>query len=158
GPNPGRLVALNGQARSWRVATVDSADLWQSAEPLPFLIQHDSTGEQHRQELAGIGGLGAHSNGATRLNEVVVAGRDLDDVDGRYAGSYDLEPVAAVQSDASLGARTLALPLDGGRERILLAQPERSGIVAERIDAAGDGLCLTSVAMDDLQQTAAFLG
>lgn len=158
GPNPGRLVAPNGQARSWRVVTVGTADLWQSAEPLPFLIQHDANGEQHRQELAGAGGLASHANGAMRLTEVVVAVRDLDDAVRRYVVTYDLQPVATAQSDASLGARVLALPLDGGSERILLAQPESPGIVADRIDAAGDGLCLINVATDDLQKTAAFLG
>ncbi len=157
GPNPGRLVAPNGQARSWRVATVDSEDLWQSAEPLPFLIQHDATGEQHRQELAGVGGLAPHANGVTRLMEVVVAVRDLDDAAKRYAVTYDLHPVTPVQSDASLGARVLVLLLGGGYEHIRLAQPEGPGIVAHRIDTAGDGLCLISVAVDDLQQTEAFL-
>jgi Glyoxalase-like domain len=159
GPNPGRLVAPNGQARSWRIVTVDTADLWQSAEPLPFLIQHDATSEQHRQELAGgLGGLAPHANGATRVTEVVVAVRDLDDAARRYAVTYDLHPATPVQSDASLGARVLVLPLDGGHEHIRLAQPEGPGIVADRIDTAGDGLCLISVAVGDLQQTEIFLG
>jgi hypothetical protein len=157
GPNPGRLVAPNGQARSWRVATVGTEDLWQSAEPLPFLIQHDATGEQHRQELTGMGGLVPHANGATRLADVVVAVRDLDDAVRRYALTYDLHPARAAQPDTSLGARVIDLPLDGGRERIRLAQPEGSGIVADRINAAGDGLCLISVAVSDLQRAEEFL-
>jgi hypothetical protein len=157
GPNAGQLVAPNGQARSWRVATVGTEDLWQSAEPLPFLIQHDATGEQHRQELVGIGGFVPHANGATRLADVVVAVRDLDDAASRYALTYDLHPATAAQPDASLGARVLDLPLDGGHERIRLAQPEGSGIVADRINAAGDGLCLISVAVSDFQRTGEFL-
>lgn len=157
GPNSGRLVATNGQARSWRVATVDTEDLWQSAEPVPFLIQHDATGEQHRQELAGAGGLTPHANGAAQLTEAVVAVRDLEEAARRYALTYDLHPAGAAHSDGSLGARVLDLALDGGRERIRLAQPEEAGIVAERINAAGDGLCLISVAVGDLQQTEEFL-
>jgi hypothetical protein len=157
GPNPGRLVAPGGQARSWRVAAVDAEDLWQSAEPLPFLIQHDATGERHRQELAGAGGLAPHPNGAVRLAEVVVAVRDLENAALRYAFTYDLQPAATSSSDAGLGARVLDLPLDGGRERIRLAQPEREGVAADRIAAASEGLCLISVAVDDVRRTAAFL-
>lgn len=157
GANPGRLVAPGGQARSWRVATVDTEDLWESAEPLPFLIQHDTSGETHRQELAGAGGLAPHANGATRLTEAVVAVRDLDEIARRYAITYDLRPVDMAQSDPSLGAHTLTLALDGGRERIVLAQPEAPGVVADRIDLAGDGLALVSVAVGDLKETKEFL-
>lgn len=161
GPNPGRLVAPSGQARSWRVVTANTEDLWQSAEPLPFLIQHDASGERHRQELAGAGGLAPHANGATRVRDVVIAVRDLEDAAQRYALTYDLRPAApaaaAAAADVGLGARVLDLALDGGREYIRLAQPEGSGIVGDRIAMAGEGLCLVSVLVGGLGQTETFL-
>ena len=50
GPKPGRLVAPNGNVRSWQTVTVGGDDLFSSAEPIPFLIQHHSSGAQHQQE------------------------------------------------------------------------------------------------------------
>jgi hypothetical protein len=43
GPTAGRLVAPDGSARSWRVVTIGTDDLWAAALPLPFLIQRRRT-------------------------------------------------------------------------------------------------------------------
>src|SRR5579862_5996876 len=85
GPHVGRLVALDGQARGWRVTTLATSDLWSAAEPLPFLIQHDTAGERHRAELAGSGGLAPHPNGALRLRDVAIATDDLGALRERFA-------------------------------------------------------------------------
>ncbi|HEV8194062.1 MAG TPA: hypothetical protein VGP82_21660, partial [Ktedonobacterales bacterium] len=98
-----------------------------------------------------------HANTAMRLAEAVVAVRDLDDAARRFALAYDLHPPAVQLFDASLGARVLDLSLDGGHERIRLAQPEGPGIAADRINAAGEGLFLIGVAVGDLQRTEEFL-
>ena len=97
GPAPGRLVAPDRMTRSWRVATFGTNDLWSAALPLPFLIQHDSVGEQHQRELAGAGGHLPHRNGATRLNGVTIMTSDLAQLRQSYEHAYDL---TAARSDA----------------------------------------------------------
>ena len=73
GTKPGRLVAPGGSVRSWQTVTVGGDDLFSAAEPIPFLIQHDSSGAQHQQELAGADTIAPHPNGAQRLQAVVLA-------------------------------------------------------------------------------------
>ncbi len=150
GPTVGRLVAANGAARGWRVATVGADDLWATAEPVPFLIQHDTTGAQHRAELAGVGGAAPHPNGARRLLGVTLATPDRAALAQRLAHTYYLSPADADTTDATLGAATIMLPLAGGREAIALAQPTHAGIAADRLAAAGEGVCMVSVAVGDL--------
>jgi Glyoxalase-like domain len=90
GPTPGRLAAKDGSTRSWRVTTLGSDDLWEAANPLPFLIQHDSVGEAHRLELAGAGGLAAHPNGASHIDAVRIDAKDASALVGRYRAVYDI--------------------------------------------------------------------
>ncbi len=171
GPSAGRLVAPDGTARGWRVATVGSPDLWAAAEPLPFLIQHNTSGAQHRAELAGADGERPHANGAQRLLDVAVATPDLAALAARYAQTYALTPVDepavsegpdargwatssgrhhAIRIDKALGAQTLRLPLTAGNETISLAQPTQPGIARERLQAAGEGVCLLTIVVGDL--------
>lgn len=157
GPRAGRLVAPDGRARSWQVATVGSDDLWAAAEPVPFLIQHDSSGEQHRAELAGAEGMRANPNGAVGIAEAVVAVRTLQEAANRFAQVYGLSSMEAPpEPDTSLAARTLTLTLPSG-ESLVLAEPAGSGLVAQRLDAAGEGLCRVSVAVRDVAAAAEWL-
>jgi hypothetical protein len=89
GPTPGQLVASDGAARSWRVTMLGSDDLWEAACPLPFLIQHDTTGQAHHRELAGAGGLAAHPNGASSLDAVRLNSRDAGALAAGYRTAYD---------------------------------------------------------------------
>ena len=147
GPLPGRLVAPDGTARSWRVTMVGGADLWAAAEPLPFLIQHDAEGEEHRRQLAGAGGLAPHANGAVRLDTVYLAVCDSAASAAAFATAYGLGTAGAVQHDEYLSAETVALPLAENEERIVLAQPRGSGPVRRRLDEAGEGVCAMVVAV-----------
>lgn len=88
GPTPGSLVAPDGGARSWRVTLIGSDDLWEAAFPLPFLIQHDTTGEAHRQELAGAGGIARHRNGASHLMSVRIAGANAEAIATQMQADY----------------------------------------------------------------------
>ena len=90
GPTPGSLVAPDGSSRGWQATTIASDDIWQSAFPLPFLIQHNTTGERHRMELAGAGGLAAHPNGASHLIAARQVCRDVRDVAAGYQAAYNL--------------------------------------------------------------------
>lgn len=90
GPTPGSLVAPNGATRGWRVTTIGTGDIWQASFPIPFLIQHNATGEAHRLELAGAGGLAAHPNGASHFISARQVCRDVRDVAARYQKAYNL--------------------------------------------------------------------
>jgi len=158
GPSAGRLVAPNGTARGWRVATVGGADLWSAAEPLPFLIQHDTSGARHRADLAGAEGERPHANTARRLLDVAIATPDLAALAGRFAQTYALAPASAPPpgaetqptADDTLGARTLRLSLGAGHEIVTLAQPIADGMARDRLQAAGEGVCLLTIAVADL--------
>ncbi|HLZ20848.1 MAG TPA: VOC family protein [Ktedonobacterales bacterium] len=157
GPHPGRLVSPNGTGRSWRVLTHGSDDLWASAEPVPFLIQHDSAGAAHQTELAGEGSLAPHANGALRIQAVTLALRSRSAAEAAFARVYALHPRGAPYPDETLRAevRTLPLPADG--EYIELATPAGPGIVQQRIALAGEGVCSLAVAVASLAETRAFL-
>lgn len=90
GPKPGSLVAPNGATRGWQVTTIGTDDIWQSSFPIPFLIQHNTSGETHRMELAGAGGLAGHPNGASHFISARQVCRDVRDVAARYQQAYNL--------------------------------------------------------------------
>ena len=50
GPEKGSLTAGDGRTRAWTRTNIERPDLTQH---YPFLIQHDSTGEERRSRLAG---------------------------------------------------------------------------------------------------------
>ena len=90
GPTPGSLIAPDGSERSWRVTMIGSDDLWETAFPLPFLIQHDATGEAHRRELAGAGSAAPHPNAASHLMSVRLTDPNVADLAARYQTAYNL--------------------------------------------------------------------
>ncbi len=157
GPQPGRLVAPNGNARSWQTLTVGGDDLFSAAEPMPFLIQHDSSGAQHQQELAGADSVEPHPNGAQRLQSVIVAVASLSTTEDIFANDYGLLAKKPAMTVPVLAANACALPLQAAGERIMLAEPLGAGIVHDRLMSAGEGVCCVSVAVTDLAVTHNYL-
>ncbi len=157
GPRPGRLVASNGRMRSWQSVTVGGDDLFSAAEPIPFLIQHDSSGEQHQQELAGADAIKPHPNGALRLDTVVIAVASLVDAVRSFAQAFALAPLNEATNSPELGATAGVLPLLDADERIVLAQPNGAGIIYDRLSTAGEGVCCVSVVVADLAATRRFV-
>jgi len=156
GPKPGRLVAPNGNVRSWQTVTVGGDDLFSSAEPIPFLIQHHSSGAQHQQELAGADPIMPHPNGAQRLQAVMIAVANLITIERSFMHAYGLapsEPGAVVPFDRAM--QRLKLAADD--QSITLAEPLGAGIVNDRLMSAGEGVCCVSVAVDDLDVTRDYL-
>lgn len=133
GPTAGRLVAPDGSARSWRVVTIGTDDLWAAALPLPFLIQHDSAGETHRRELAGADRLDPHLNSARRLLSVTLATPDAASLRDRYERAFGLMP------ESSPHASRFALA--DGAEWIRLEQAEQ---VAMRVRVSAHDLALVA--------------
>ena len=156
-PKPGRLVAPGGGVRSWRTVTVGGDDLFSSAEPIPFLIQHDSSGEPHQRELAGADAIEPHPNGAHRLQAVVLAVDSLAKAADSFAQAYGMSPYRAPTEPPALGATIVVLPLPLADEQIMLAQPSGAGIVADRLGTAGEGVCCVAVAVNDVAATRSYL-
>lgn len=157
GPKPGRLVAPDGNARSWQTVTVGSEDLFSVAEPIPFLIQHDSSGAQHQQELAGADPILPHPNGAQRLQAVIVATTSQPATEERFARDYGLLANKPAMAVPVLAAHARPLPLRAVGERIVLADPLGAGIVNDRLVTAGEGVCCVSAAVADLDVTHDYL-
>lgn len=157
GPKPGRLVAPGGRMRSWQTVTVGGDDLFGSAEPIPFLIQHDSNGAEHQQELAGADTITPHPNGARRLQAVILAVESLSSVEADFARDYGLVAPNPPGVVPTLVAEARALPLPAIGERVVLARPLGSGIAKDRLIAAGEGVCCVSVGVADLAATREYL-
>jgi Glyoxalase-like domain len=157
GPAPGRLVAPSGSVRSWQSVRIGGDDLLSAAEPLPFLIQHDSAGTRHQQELAGADSISPHPNGALRLQTVTIAVANLSEAQAAFAQAYDLTPTGAPYRETALEAERLTLALPLGGERIVLAQPTDDGLVLDRLAAAGEGVCCVSVVVERIAATRDYL-
>lgn len=153
GPRPGTLVAPDGNTRSWQTVTVASDDLFGAAEPIPFLIQHHSTGAQHQRELAGGDAIAPYPNGALRLRAVSLAVANLDNSGAAFERAYGLAVSGAARGDALLGGEVLTLDLPASGESINLAHPSADGLASERMLSVGESICCVSVAVADLGAT-----
>src|SRR5712692_438560 len=74
GPTPGQLRSPDGRTRGWSRTDVERAALTQR---YPFLIQHDSVGEERRFRLAGWAVPPAHYLGVTKVLSATIAVVDL---------------------------------------------------------------------------------
>ena len=157
GPKPGSLVAPSGMARSWQALTVGSDDFFSAVEPIPALIQHDSSGAQHQQELAGADIIAPHPNGALRLQSVIVAVADLSDAERAFVHTYGMGATGEAHAISSLNAKAITLPLAESHERIMLVQPLGAGLANDRMANAGDGVCCVTVAVSDIDAIRAYL-
>lgn len=156
GPTAGRLVSPNGMARSWRTVTTGEDDLWSSASPLPFLIQHDATGAEHQRQLGGIDGLAVHPNGATSIMGLTIATAEISALRRRYGLALGMADDTEPHLDTSLGALAATLTFDGRTDWIMLAQPTGSGRTSERLSASGDGLFQVTIAVASVAAAAAW--
>lgn len=89
GPTPGQLKTADGPSRGWFRTNIERPDLTQH---YPFLIQHDSAGEERRFRLAGWKTPPAHPLGATKVLSTTIAVADLADATPRFQRIYGLQP------------------------------------------------------------------
>src|SRR5437763_10075283 len=121
GPLPGQLKASNGQTRGWSRTHVERPDL---AQRYPFIIQHDSTGEERRLHLAGWTEPPAHPIGAVQILNVTIAASDLAEATSRFERIYGLSPSAPFPGAADgWEAMLAAFPIGGSGQRFELAEP-----------------------------------
>jgi catechol 2,3-dioxygenase-like lactoylglutathione lyase family enzyme len=148
GPNTGRLVAGEAFSRGWQTVVPHDA----GTAGMPFLIKHDTEGEERRRLLAGVEGAAAHALGARGIAGITMVVADLEAAAHAYLQCYDLAPDGEPIEDAMLKARTLPLRLPSGAI-VILAAPMRAdaGPIAMALQERGEGLFAVTLAVDDLQ-------
>jgi catechol 2,3-dioxygenase-like lactoylglutathione lyase family enzyme len=121
GPAHGELRSAEGRSRSWLRADIERPDLTQH---YPFLIQHDSSGEERRFRLAGWQQPPRHRLGQVRVLSVTIAVADLPEATQRFRQIYGLEPLPPFSGEADHWEALLtAFPLANGSQRFELAAP-----------------------------------
>lgn len=174
GPNRGELRAADGRSRSWLRADIERPDL---AQHYPFLIQHDSSGEERRFRLAGWRQPPPHPLGAVRVSSVAIAVADLDEGRRRFSQIYGLEASPPYTGEAEhWEAFLVAFPLGNGFQSFELASPlplanntpadslpglgqlwPEPGSVAHFLQTVGENLCRMTLEVTDLQAARRYL-
>lgn len=88
GPEAGKLTAGDGRSRGWSRTNIEKPDLTQH---YPFIIQHDSSGKERRQRLAGWTTPPEHPLGVSKVLSATIAVADLGEAAQRYGHIYGLK-------------------------------------------------------------------
>src|SRR5581483_883291 len=114
GPNAGELRSADGRWRGWVRTDVERPDLTQH---YPFIIQHDSTGEERRRRLAGWTPPPQHPLGATRILSTTLVVTNLAEATARFQHIYGLTPSTPYSGETdSWDAMLVSFPLGNGEE------------------------------------------
>lgn len=146
GPAPGRLEAAGGFSRAWQTVALREPAL----PGIPFLIIHETGGDERRRLLAGSSGLAPHPNGACRVASVTLAVRDCRATADLFANTLNL-PKLDEGVDAMLAAKTSTIGLPSG-VLLVLASPAQpgQGPVAAALDELGESMFSLCLAVNDL--------
>ncbi|MFL5693960.1 MAG: VOC family protein, partial [Ktedonobacteraceae bacterium] len=169
GPESGSLTTSDGRSRSWLRTDIERPDL---AQHYPFLIQHDSSGDERRFRLAGWQAPPEHPLGATKVLSTTIAVADLGEAAQRFQHIYGLQPSDVFSGEVdswdallvsfllheSLQSFELAAPLptfvDPVDPTALLPEP---GALAAYLQRFGESLCRTTLAVDSLAASKRYL-
>jgi catechol 2,3-dioxygenase-like lactoylglutathione lyase family enzyme len=169
GPQKGTLQAGDGRSRSWMRADIERPDLTQH---YPFLIQHDSTGEERRTRLAGWTTPPLHPLGVSKVLSVTLAIENLSEAAQRFAHIYGLQPSDEYSGEAdswdallvsfllepSMQSFELAAPVptlfDPANDTVSLPEP---GALAAYLQRYGESLCRMTLAVENLAASRRFL-
>lgn len=171
GPTPGQLNAAQGRSRSWSRIDIERPDL---AQQYPFLIQHDSSGEERRSRLAGWITPPEHPLGATKVLNTTIAVANLEEATRRFAHIYGLEASEPFEGDADgWDAMLTAFPLGTEGQCFELAMPlplstleseveemehvPEAGALAYYLSRYGESLCRMTLAVESLNNARRFL-
>ena len=158
GPNPGELRSSGGRSRAWTRADIERRDLTQH---YPFLIEHDSTGEERRFRLAGWTTPPDHPLGATKILSTTIAVENLAEATQRFQQIYGLQPSAPF-SENTWDASLVSFPLGDGTQHFELAMPTNTnvgestrcllepGALADHLQQFGESLCRMTVVTESL--------
>lgn len=173
GPTAGELRAANGRTRGWSRTNIESPDL---AQHYPFIIQHDSTGEERRFRLAGWSTPPEHPLGVTKVLSATIAVADLGEARQRFQHIYGLEPSEPFSGDADgWDAMLVSFPLGGNDQgqSFELAEPlplsaeadqemdyehlPEPGALGRHLQEFGESLCRLTVEVESLAASQRFL-
>jgi hypothetical protein len=159
GPTPGSLRSADGRMRAWSRVDIERPDLTQH---YPFIIQHDSVGDERRQRLAGWSTPPEHSLGATKVQSVTLAVEDLAEASQRFAHIYGLQPSEPFSAASQgLGAQVVSFPLGQSGQAFELASPalEEKGpnALRDHLERFGESLYRMTLLVDDLAQARRYL-
>lgn len=147
----GALVTPSGVRRGWRAARVHGG-----AAPNPFLIQHDSDGEEKRMRLAGDGELQAHPGGARSIHRLTFAFPSLEEARRYLQEGYGLEPEGAPSVCPSRQADRIFFPLRSGQIEAIAPQSAASPVAAF-VQAHGYGVHSMAINVADTAEAATLL-
>lgn len=160
GPLSGMLQTEDGRSRGWMRADVEHPDMVQRS---PFLIQHDSAGEERRQRLAGWATPPEHPLGAVKVHSVTLAVADLADASRRFAHSYGLQPSPVFSGTSQhWGAQLVAFELGTSGQTVEMAVPvDESALpgygLRQHLARFGESLFRITLLVKDLAQARSYL-
>lgn len=169
GPTAGKLTSADGRSRGWLRTDIERPDLTQH---YPFLIQHDTTGEERRKRLAGWASPPPHPLGAVKVLSTTIAVADLKEAAQRFQHIYGLQPSSTFTGEADeWEAMLVAFPLDESGQSFELAEPlplatteapdsellSQPGGLAYYLQTFGESLCRITLAVEDLAAARRYL-
>jgi hypothetical protein len=170
GPIAGQLVSADGRARSWSRVDVERPDL---AQHYPFIIQHDSTGEERRFRLAGWAVPPEHPLGVRKVLSTTIAVANLHEATARFQSIYGLEPFNISGEADGWDAMLVSFPLLDSGQDFELATPialsgeadaevdvehlPGPGALARYLEHFGESLCRMTLGVEDLEAARRYL-
>ena len=168
GPRAGQLKSHTG-TRGWSRIDVERPDLTQH---YPFIIQHDSSGEERRFRLAGWTQPPIHPLGAINVVSTTIAVANLAEATPRFQHIYGLQPSPTFTGEADIwDAMLVAFPLGGSNQSFELAEPlplttetlpsteliPEPGALSSYLRTFGESLCRITLAVENLDHSRRFL-
>ncbi|HEU0001873.1 MAG TPA: VOC family protein [Ktedonobacteraceae bacterium] len=171
GPTPGQLRSADGRSRGWSRIDVEQPVL---AQHYPFLIQHDSAGEERRHRLAGWTTPPRHPLGVMRVLSATIAVAGLAEASQRFSHIYGLTPSEPFTGDADgWDAMLVSLPLGAGSQHLELAAPlplateedqevdmehlPEAGALARHLQQFGESVCRMTLAVTSMDEARRYL-
>jgi len=169
GPTAGQLKSPDGKTRGWSRIDVERPEL---AQHYPFIIQHDSTGEERRFRLAGWTQPPAHPLGAIKVIGTTIAVANLAEATPRFQHIYGLQPSPTFTGEADTwDAMLVAFPLGSSNQSFELAEPlplttetlpstellPEPGALSSYLRTFGESLCRITLAVENLAHSRRFL-
>lgn len=164
GPKAGELRSADGRSRAWIRADIERPDLTQH---YPFIIQHDSAGEERRNRLAGWTTPPSHPLGAIKILSTTIAVEDLDEATQRFQRIYGLQPSNQFSGESEgWSARLISFRLNESGQSFELAAPTGSNDAAEtttsraltqHLQQFGESLYRMTIAVENLATARRYL-
>jgi catechol 2,3-dioxygenase-like lactoylglutathione lyase family enzyme len=170
GPTAGQLTSPDGRTRGWSRTDIERPDL---AQRYPFLIQHDSSGQERRVRLAGWNVPPAHPLGAKKVESATIAVADLAEAALRFQHIYGLSPTPlySAETEGWEDGTLVAFPLGTGGQSLRLAAPARDtstdlagnafipqpGGLTRHLQIFGESLCAITLIVENMLAARHFL-